>query len=82
MDPSDTVPLTLSIVGLVLSTILQLSPVPAMRRIINRNYVAPYRPDPFILAINYEILNGAYAVYTRQITGAVSNYFGLALCIG
>lgn len=81
MEPSDPLPLAVSLAGLVFSTILQLSPVPVMVRIARQKSVGPYRPDPFVLSIVFGIINGVYALYTNQITGAASNYFGLATSV-
>ncbi len=79
MDPSSTLPLVVSIVGTISSCVMQLSPIPVMRRIRTSGDVGFYRPDPFIIGVCFGLVNGTYSIYSNQLVSAISTGIGLVL---
>jgi len=79
MDPSDTLPLVISIIGTVTSFAMQLSPIPVIMEIVRSKDVGYFRSDPFIIGICFALVNGAYSIYSSQLVSAISCGIGLAL---
>lgn len=72
MDPTDTAPFVISIIGTFAGTLLQLSPMGVVREIGRNKRVGCYRPDPFITSIGCGLVNGTYSILSHQLISTVS----------
>lgn len=79
MDPADTAPFVISIIGTISSAVLQLSPLGVVREIRRNQKVGCYRPDPFITGVGFGLINGAYSIISGQLISAISCGIGLSL---
>ena len=72
MDPTDSLPMAVVIVGTVASFILALSPIPLVYRVIKSKELGFYRPDSFIVGAIFGIANGTYSMVSGQLISFIS----------
>jgi hypothetical protein len=82
MDPTETAPLVVSIIGTFAGTLLQLSPMGIVREIRQNKNVGCYRPDPLIATTGCGLVNATYSILSSQLISTISCCICVTLSTG